>query len=249
MNPIRHAREILGRIREKSESVIVAFSGGKDSLCCLDLAAQIFPEVRCYFLFLVPGLRMFSGRLEYARKRWGVEIREYPHPALAALKRAGIYRPPSERDRKERAATWSSVEDAIRIDYGAPDAWLVRGWKQMDSAPRRVVLRTYDDEAVCEATHRVYPLSRWRDTDVAAYLRARRIPVPENFGMRSFDVQLTAPVLAEIARAFPDDYRRILAEFPQAEAAVKRFEFYGEEIVRNAKEKERVRLETSGAGR
>lgn len=217
---------MLKKIRQETDSVLVAFSTGKDSLCCLDLCTQIFPEVRGYFLYTIPGLRMFAGKLEYARARWDVEILEREHPQRAYLRRAGIYRPPSARDRSLRASSWSGVEDDIRREIGSPALWIVRGWKMADGITRRITLTTYEDDSICRATHRIYPISHWCANEVARYMRLRQIPVPDSFGARTFDVELTPATLRAIRDAYPDDYSRILAEYPQAEAAIMRDEYY-----------------------
>jgi len=69
----------LNLLAEKNKEVIVFYSGGKDSLCVLDLCSKIFEKVVCVFMYFIPGLACAEKQLQYARDKYGVEIKQYPH--------------------------------------------------------------------------------------------------------------------------------------------------------------------------
>lgn len=62
-----------------TDSVIVGFSGGKDSIVCLDLCMRYFQNVKPYFMYLVPGLEFQEDMLRRYEARYGVEITRLPH--------------------------------------------------------------------------------------------------------------------------------------------------------------------------
>ena len=90
-NVFTDTSRLLARYAEQHESILVSFSGGKDSLVCLDLCTRAFKRVVCYFMYFVKDLECCEQQLQYARDRWGVEILQYPHWILFRCLKNGVY--------------------------------------------------------------------------------------------------------------------------------------------------------------
>ena len=76
-----------------TDSVIVGFSGGKDSVVTLDLCMKHFSRVEAYFLYYVPGLSFNERMLTWAEHHYGLTIYRLPHFELAQFLRYGSFRP------------------------------------------------------------------------------------------------------------------------------------------------------------
>ena len=74
MNLFGDTIDRLARAAEEDSRVVVGFSGGKDSLVCLDLATRCFKQVAAYFMYFIPGLKCCQLALEAARRQWNVPI-------------------------------------------------------------------------------------------------------------------------------------------------------------------------------
>lgn len=54
------------------------------------------------------------------------------------------------------------------------------GMKQSDGMNRCLMLRGYENEAISN-TNKVYPLSKWKKSDVMAYIKAKKLPEPISY--------------------------------------------------------------------
>lgn len=62
-----------------TDSVIVGFSGGKDSIVTLDLCVRYFKRVVPFFMYLVPDLEFQERMLKRYEDKYGIEIIRLPH--------------------------------------------------------------------------------------------------------------------------------------------------------------------------
>jgi phosphoadenosine phosphosulfate reductase len=216
---ISDALELLHRARrELGPTALIGLSGGKDSLAVLDLAAQVFDHVACFHLAIVPDLACVEGRARQLAARYGTEVRTYPHPDAIAWLRAGLYCVP--RGAPPPPLRHRDVELAARLDAGADV--VILGEREDDSVRRRLKLRRWGQLHV--EKRRCYPIAPWREREVYAYLRLRKIPLPVRFGERRMSgIDMTPDCMAAIRDRFPEDFARICEVFPHARAlALKR---------------------------
>lgn len=73
------------------DTVLVSFSGGRDSLVVLDLCRRFFKNVVCFYMFIVPELRRIEEYFGYAKQHWNVTILQYPHWVLTNYLKNGVY--------------------------------------------------------------------------------------------------------------------------------------------------------------
>jgi phosphoadenosine phosphosulfate reductase len=221
MSAVGDTLHALQAAREKSDKVLVAFSGGKDSLATLDLCVRTFRVVEAFFMYLVPGLRCQQVMLDAARARWGVTIREYPHWLGAKLMRSGVYCKTHWRRDDVPLLKLRDIYDMASAEARIP--LIATGAKRADSLWRKRNLAQtahYDDV--------LYPVISWTKQDVLAYLRVRGIPIPESSKGSATGIDLSTPSLLWLYDNHPDDFARLCEFFPFAEAAVWRRRFHGE---------------------
>ena len=211
----------LNAQRDKSDSILVAYSGGKDSLAILDLCSRTFKRVVCFYMYFVPGLESIETQLQYARYRWGVEILYYPHWTLIKAIRSGFYCNQNKQADDMPELSLRDVYDWARLDTGM--SFIATGAKDSDSLWRRRFFhatRTWDDM--------VYPIREWQKIDVLAYLQMRKIPVPDmSKTATATGVDLSTPSILFMHDNFPEDFKKIERWFPYVRAVVKRRDWFG----------------------
>lgn len=201
-----------------SDSVVVAFSGGKDSVVTLDLCARYFKTVHVFFMYLVPGLSFQEAVLRWAEERYGLEIRRVPHFMLSEWLAAGSFR---KMDLDCPIVSVRDIYHHVRLQNET--WWIAAGERQADSIVRRAMMKK--SGSVDEARGRVYPVAHFRKHDVLAYIKRHRLKVaPEaRFLGHSFR-SLMPEEMFRVRQYYPADFERIRRWFPFVEASVAQYE-------------------------
>lgn len=203
-------------------NVLVALSGGKDSLAVLDLCKKTFDHVEAFYLYLVDGLECVERHLFAIAKRYDVKVHKVPHPILAKTLRTSTFMPAWDGT-YERAGTvsFSDMEALARKRAGIE--WTAYGERVNDSIERRAKIEKVG--MVHESTRRVYPIAFWKEREVYAYLQAHKIPLPVRLGNgKTSGFGLSGEILTFLKREWPADFKRVLEVYPFAEALVYREE-------------------------
>jgi phosphoadenosine phosphosulfate reductase len=217
---------------DESTPLLVAYSGGKDSLVVMDLCVRAGRKLSAYMLCFLPGMDYAAHWCEYARRRWGVEVRQYQDPNTIRLLRAGRFR---LNPMNVVAITSREVEALARRESGCE--WIGYGYKAVDSIDRRVMLKTWPD-GIHEGWKKFAPVAGWRHADVLAYLSRRRIDIPPTVKAGMSGIGLGPFSLAFMRANWPGDYRRIIEVFPFAEAQADRAAEIRERKQRNRAERQ-----------
>lgn len=211
---VRSGANLLRLVREQTDSIGVAVSFGKDSLATLELACAIFPRVEGYYLYRVANMRIVSEWCDAAKKRWGVNVRQYPHFDLSRLYRNSIYQPHWKAARSTPRIKMTDIENAFRHD--ADVDWLAMGWRRNDSLSRALILKA--NGGIDFNARRVYPIRTWRGADVYSFLDSRRIPRPETFGRKDQGgLDFHPQALKFLRDNYPDDWSKWCQAFPFCE--------------------------------
>lgn len=209
--------EVMGTLYD---GVLVSFSGGKESLVTLDLCSRTFKRVVCFFMYLVPNLRVCEEQLDYGRKRYGVEILQYPHWSTVAALRNGVYSPNHiSKDWLPKDYCLSDVYALARQDSGLK--LVANGIKKADSEFRRKNVAAFQRKDV------FCPLKDFNKLHVTAYLGLHKIPLPKSSGKSATGVDLSVPSLCWLHDSYPDDFEKLLQWYPYADAAISRRAFFG----------------------
>lgn len=212
----------LRRAASVYEACAVSFSGGKDSLACLDLCLRTFREVRPFFLYFVPGIRCAEEPVERYAARFGVRVRYFRHWIYYQCRQNEVYCDIHWRVRQAPAIGPRDVLDLVRAELGV--RLIVSGVKAADGPMRR---RRIFGATARDDTGMLYPLKQWLKQDVVAYLKMRGIEPPDAPRKVSFGVDLSTPSLLYLHDHHPEDFRRIEEQFPYVRAAVERRRLYG----------------------
>lgn len=204
-----------------TDSVIVGFSGGKDSIVTLDLCFRYFKRVQAFFMYLVPGLEFQEKMLRWYENKYKTEIIRIPHFEVSEFLKYGSF---TLYDQNVDVVGITDTYEYIRQKTGIH--WIAAGERCADSIVRNAMIK--QSGSIDYKRGRFYPIAYWKKNDVMQYIKLRRLYLsPEQkklgFSFRS----LSGNELAVIKEHYPDDYKKILRVYPFAGAAVERFEKYG----------------------
>ena len=216
--------ETLKSAAAKSSSVLVSYSGGKDSLACLDLVSRAgFKKIVCFYMYEVPGLQVIADRMKWARDTYNVETIEVPHWLM--------YRNIADQVYCDVKYTLNDLPPQVSIFeiytyvMQLTDIHLVvNGGKTSDGIWRRRFL----NNSSARRTHVCTPIKDWSKWDVISYLNMRKIPIPpESLSGLSAGIGVYNQCIVWLHDNHHDDYLRMRRIYPYVEAVIKRREFYG----------------------
>lgn len=220
MSRKRDPFEAIFWLSKLTREVIVGVSGGKDSVATLDLCVSAGLKVHCYAMYMVPDLSFQVSYRDYLRDRYKLdEFWVIPHPDRARFYNIGEYCLPCP---DMPVHTFRDVWEAARVRFGC--RWIATGEKKNDSLERRAQMSSWG--AVQPARSRGFPLCEWSDKMVKDHLAKRGIPLAPDYEM--FGSSLANPMAPEFLRPikekYPEDYERIVKDFPMAPAGLLRQE-------------------------
>lgn len=206
-----------------TDSVIVMFSGGKDSVCTLDLCSRYFKTVQPVFMQLGPVLSFQRAMLSWAEDKYGRQVLILPHPMLAEWLRYGLFR--ADPDFAVPMISFLDVYTYARIQSGI--WWIAAGERIADSIVRRAMIKG-DGGSVNAKRGRFFPVAEWSKADVLAYIKQRRLKVAPESAILGFSFRSLMPAdMAAIKAYYPHDYDHLKEWFPFLDVSVAKHEFFG----------------------
>lgn len=204
-----------------TDSVLVGFSGGKESIVTLDMCFRYFDNVKPYFMYMIPDLSFVEKQIEWYEKKYQTEIMRVPHPDLSMWMRYGVFRIP---DLSYPIISHNDIYQYVRSETGI--WWIAGGERINDSIVRRAMMKK--SGSIDDKRGRFFPVSAWKKKEILEYikyhnLRTDRFSQIAGFSFRS----LQAEELKILRDNFPEDYEKVLRLFPFAAGNVKRLEAYG----------------------
>ena len=90
--------QIIQSVREKTDTAVLYYSaGGKDGIALLDMIANVFSKVICYYMYLIPNLDHVRPYLQWAEKHYpNVEVRQIKHFQRDYYDACGFFREPDD---------------------------------------------------------------------------------------------------------------------------------------------------------
>jgi hypothetical protein len=223
-------RELLEIIRTDGNTVMLAFSRGKDALSCWLLLREAGFEIIPIHYYRVPGLEFVEESLRYYERYFGTRIHRLPHPSLYRMLRNFLFTPPSRIsivwEHELPRINYDILRRSLAEDLGmSEDTWIAVGCKASDSLRRHMTFARYGPIRRSQRTfHPAWDLSK---ADLLALLRRHhvKLPVEYRYFGRTFD-GIDFRFLWGIKKHWPQDYKRIIDWFPLAQLEILRYERY-----------------------
>lgn len=204
-----------------TDSVIVGFSGGKDSIVTLDLCFKYFKNVVPFFMYLVPDLEFQEKTLRWYENKYDTEIIRIPHFECSNFLKYGSF----------TLADWNVDIVGINDTYAylrekTGYHWIAAGERCADSIVRNAMIKK--SGSIDYKRGRFYPLAYWKKNEVLQYIKQKKLYLSSEQKKIGFSFRsLAGEELAVIKEHYPADFQKIKAVYPFCEAGIKRYENYG----------------------
>ncbi|MEV8166207.1 hypothetical protein AB0O80_10530 [Rothia kristinae] len=212
------SEKIRADLAAEGRPVLVAFSGGKDSICAALALRDAGVQVHLVCLQLIPGMPLVEEGMESLADQIGLPVHRYQHPSLFRMLANGIYQPP------ERAQTIGAAElpkisfpllwQMIREDLQLPeDTYLADGVRANDSPQRRIAFKKFG--ALKPESRKVSPIWDWSIAMIRRTLAEHQIQLPPDYELfgRTFD-GLDIKFMGPLKEHRPEDYAVVKSWFP-----------------------------------
>jgi 3'-phosphoadenosine 5'-phosphosulfate sulfotransferase (PAPS reductase)/FAD synthetase len=214
INPLSKTLSVINYVKSQTDSVILFYSGGKDSIVLLDILTKHFKEVNLVFMYFVKDLEHIEKYITWAEKKYNVKVKKYPHWMLSQYFNDNYYRLHSTE--KVANIKLIDIETKAKKDFGCE--WIFNGMKKADGLNRRLMLKTWFMEAINLKSKRACPLTDWKKGDCVQYIKQFKLPMPIAYNKKnSSGADLNADFLLFCKEKYPKDYEKVLKQFPFAE--------------------------------
>lgn len=205
-----------------TDSVIVAFSCGKESIVTLDLCCRYFKNVKAFYLYVVPQVSFIEKVLQWYENKYNIEIIRLPHMDVGCFFRYGSFRRP---DPTFPIVSMNDVYQYVRLETDI--WWIAAGERIKDSIVRRAMIKK--SSSIDVQRGRFYPVANFSKKDIYDYIKYHKLYLGEynKIAGHSFG-GLEWAELEIIRDRFPSDWEKFKNLYPFVEAALKRHEAYGE---------------------
>ena len=219
------AINIIKQISKQTDRVILFHSAsGKDSIALLDLMSPYFKEIVCVYMYVVKDLTHINRYINYA-------ISKYPNVKFVQIPHFGVYSDIKsgfmgrKKNEQQKRYSMSQLTDIVRKRYGIECSFF--GFKQSDSMNRRLMLRTYKDEAINELQRKCYPLSSYKNHEVLAYIERIGLIKPEKYGNGQSAGTSVVDInyLLWLRKFFPSDLAKVLETYPLVERKLFEYDY------------------------
>ena len=191
----------------KDEPLIVMFSTGKDSIVMSDLLIKHYTgKMEFVFLYFVQGLEIKQRFIDYYANRWKIKVHQMPDSVNLTMKAGKKYKN-------------SDIERGLRAKFDI--SYIAQGIRRNESVARRGQL-AHLPYGIDEKYKKVFPIADFSTKDVMAYIKLNKLPLPVEYSHGWIHDFYTPDIngLVYLKNNFPNDYRKVIAEFPQLEARV-----------------------------
>lgn len=202
-----------------TDSVIVSFSGGKESIVVLDMCMRHFEHVAAFHMYMFPHLSFSDEQMEWYERRYpGLDIIELPHPDLCYAMHYGALRP---QNPDVPLIGFNDIYNYVRWLTGIH--WIAAGERISDSLVRRAQIK--HSGTIDVQRGRFFPVANWNKADILKYIEVHRLRIGKDSRKMGYSYPGMEPeALTALKRHFPQDYANVERWFPMAGAVTYRQE-------------------------
>lgn len=223
-------RETMERIAQETDTILLAFSRGKDSIAAWIALTEsgLFKRIVPYFMWIVPHLRFVDESLDYYERALGTRIIRVPHFQFTKMLREMVWQPP------ERLLTIEAM-NLPKLDYdkvqrmaaraaGLPeDTWTAHGLRMADSIWRHTAIKKTG--AINFKRRTFTPIAHMTKDELVASIEDSGIKLPVDYhwfgcSFDAIDHKFSGP----LRKYAPDDYAIIREWFPLIDLEIARYE-------------------------
>lgn len=209
------------KARSHISRLLIALSGGKDSLCLCELIKMAeITNVKYFNMEFLPDLQIQKDLLDYACKRFNIpyeQIIKVPSEHFINCMRHSAYKWYNENAKKEFPQT--SRTDIYRLVAQENKGTVITGVKKADSL---MMMRKINNNGGVE----LCPLRDWKLEDVLMFMKLRNINIPDLIKQGVRGVGLEDHSISYIYEHYPEDYKKILETFQFAGAMVHKYKYF-----------------------
>jgi len=216
--------QIIETIMRETDTVLLAFSCGKDSISAwLHLRPHF--NVIPFYMYLVPDLEFVEKSLLYYESFFSTRIMRVPHPSLYRMLNALVFQPPERYPVIKSLGLpnfdYNDLHESIREDLSRPGCFVATGVRAADSPERLSAVKTHGP--ISQSKRQFWAIWDWKIARVVETLKSSGIQLPIDYDLfgRTFD-GLDARFTSVIKDRLPNDYKTILEWFPFVELELMR---------------------------
>ena len=211
--------DIIRGVRRETDTAVLFYSaGGKDGIALLDMISGVFSKVICYYMYLIPDLDHVRPYINWAEKHYrNVEVRQIRHYQADYYDANGFFKDPVEGVKKRKIG---DVEEMVRQETGVKYAF--SGMKGVDGYMKRMRLKLFAKTGYITEKGMVYPLAIWTNKEVLKYIRSKNLIQPFVYNPKdvSQGFAIDTEMMLLMREKYPNDYKKILKEFPYSEKLI-----------------------------
>jgi 3'-phosphoadenosine 5'-phosphosulfate sulfotransferase (PAPS reductase)/FAD synthetase len=215
------------------DTMLLAFSGGKDSVAMWLWLRQVAPALRIlpFFMDMIPGLKLIDDMLAYYEDFFGQHIYHMIHPSFYADLNWYVFQTP-ENIRLIRACelvdfTRQDICDLLAEEHKLKRPLCAMGLRRKDNPIRSGLMTNARPIGIKQSSH-FYPIWDWTTEQVADIIKQHGVKLPVGYRLWGRNlVNLEYSVLCKVREYFPKDYATILTWYPLADVEFFRYEVVG----------------------
>lgn len=222
---VEYAKQIIEEANKRSKhSLIVNFSGGKDSCCVLSLALDVTDNVECLFMSSSIDLPGSIDFVERQCKKFGVKLhitdpaRDYQGDFSYWVRKFGYF--------PATGYTWCTSRLKLRPArayfrklYGRDALYKLTGVRKEESSRRAKIYGgkdVFEEDYEHSGSYMVHPILEWTDNDVKKFLKSINFEINENYKPCGVSGCYYCPfyqveIYENILRTYPNIYDDIIA--------------------------------------